>query len=174
MSQVNTNIYTVQVASWQDDGWALRVIREEVFIHEQHVPVELEWDELDANCIHILAMDSAGNPVGTARLLLRGVIGRMAVLASKLPKAVPGERARRNGDALAELKGWRRKGVGSALVLRLLEEARKRHMQQIALNAQTYAMGFYARFGFRTVGDEFIDAGIPHMRMILRLGDHIG
>ena len=51
----------------------IRVIREEVFIHEQHVPVELEWDELDANCIHILAMDSAGNPVGTARLLLNGV-----------------------------------------------------------------------------------------------------
>ncbi|MEP6877716.1 MAG: GNAT family N-acetyltransferase [Nitrosospira sp.] len=151
MSHVNTDIYTVQVASWQDDGWALRVIREEVFIHEQHVPVELEWDELDANCIHILAMDSAGNPVGTARLLLSGVIGRMAVL-----------------------KGWRRKGVGSALALRLLEEARKRHMQQIALNAQTYAKGFYARFGFQTVGDEFIDAGIPHMRMILRLGDHIG
>jgi predicted GNAT family N-acyltransferase len=151
MSQVSTNIYAVQVASWQDDGWALRVIREEVFIHEQHVPVELEWDELDANCIHILAMDLAGNPVGTARLLLSGVIGRMAVL-----------------------KGWRCKGVGSALVLRLLEEARKLHMQQIALNAQTSAKGFYARFGFQTVGDEFIDAGIPHMRMILRLGDHIG
>jgi predicted GNAT family N-acyltransferase len=152
MSQVdtNTNICTVQVASWRDDGWALRIIREEVFIREQHVPVELEWDALDSSCIHILALDSAGNPVGTARLLPEGVIGRMAVL-----------------------KNWRRKGVGSALMLRLLEDARKRHMQQIALNAQVYARGFYARFGFQTVGDEFIDAGIPHRKMILGLDDRI-
>lgn len=148
--QVNTNIYTVQVVDWQDNGWALRAIREAVFIHEQHVPAELEWDELDATCIHMLAMDSAGNSVGTARLLLGGMIGRMAVL-----------------------KEWRRKGVGSALMLRLLEEARKRHMPQVALNAQTYVMVFYARFGFQTVGDEFTDAGIPHMKMILRLDDRV-
>jgi predicted GNAT family N-acyltransferase len=55
----------------------------------------------------------------------------------------------------------------------LLEDARKRHMQQIALNAQVYARGFYARFGFQTVGDEFIDAGIPHRKMILGLDDRI-
>lgn len=150
MTQVNTSVYTVQVADWQDNGWALCAIREAVFVHEQHVPVELEWDELDATCIHMLAMDSAGNSVGTARLLLSGMIGRMAVL-----------------------KEWRRKGVGSALMLRLLEEARKRHMPQVALNAQTYVMAFYARFGFQTVGDEFTDAGIPHMKMILRLDDRV-
>ena len=151
MNQINTDTCTVQVANWQNDGWALRVIREAVFIHEQHVPVELEWDELDATCIHMLAMDPAGNPVGTARLLPSGVIGRMAVL-----------------------REWRCKGVGSVLVLHLLEEARKQHIRRVALNAQTYAMGFYARFGFQTVGDEFMDAGIPHMRMILQLDDRVG
>lgn len=136
------------MASWQDDGWALRMIREEVFVHEQHVPVELEWDTFDASCIHMLAMDSRGNPIGTARLLLNGTIGRMAVL-----------------------KGWRRKGVGSALVLGLLEEARKRHLQQVVLNAQTYVTHFYTKFDFQIVGDEFLDAGILHTRMTLRLGN---
>ena len=138
--------FTVRLANWQDDGPALRAIRETVFIHEQHVPVELEWDEFDASCLHILALDSAGNPIGTARLLPDGHIGRMAVL-----------------------KEWRGRSVGSALLLRLLAEAKKRHLQQVIINAQTYAAGFYTRFSFQTAGEEFIDAGIPHVRMVLQL-----
>lgn len=140
------NGYTVRIASWQNDGLALRMIRETVFIREQHVPVELEWDEFDTNCLHLLAMDSAENPIGTARLLSDGLIGRMAVL-----------------------KEWRGRGVGSALVLRLLEEARKRQIQQVALNAQLHATGFYLKFNFQMVGKEFMDAGIPHVRMNLQL-----
>jgi len=138
--------FTVHLANWQVHGPALRAIRETVFIHEQHVPVELEWDEFDANCLHMLALDSAGYPIGTARLLPDGHIGRMAVL-----------------------KDWRGRSVGSALLLRLLAEARKRHLQQVIVNAQTYAAVFYARFGFQTAGEEFIDAGIPHVRMVLQL-----
>lgn len=138
--------FTVRLANWQDDGPSLRAIRETVFIHEQQVPVELEWDEFDASCLHILALDSAGNPIGTARLLPDGHIGRMAVL-----------------------KEWRDRGVGSALMQRLLEEAKKRHLQQVIVNAQTYAAEFYTRFGFRMAGEEFIDAGIPHVRMVLHL-----
>lgn len=138
--------FTVRLANWQDDGSALRAIRETVFVHEQHVSVELEWDEFDANCLHILAVDSVGNPIGTARLLPDGHIGRMAVL-----------------------REWRRRRVGSSLLQRLLAEAKKRHLKQVIVNAQTYVTGFYTRFGFRTVGEEFIDAGIPHVRMVLRL-----
>lgn len=138
--------YTVRIANWQDDNLALRSIRETVFICEQHVPAELEWDEFDANCLHALAVDSAGNPIGTARLLPDGHIGRMAVL-----------------------KEWRGRSVGSALLRYLLEEARKRQIRQVTVNAQIYAAGFYAKSGFRTTGNEFMDAGIPHVKMILQV-----
>jgi predicted GNAT family N-acyltransferase len=142
----NMNGYTLRLANWQNDSGALRAIRETVFIYEQGVPPELEWDEADANCIHLLAMDSVGKPIGTARLSRDGSVGRMAVL-----------------------KDWRGKGVGSALVGCLLGEARSRQIKQIGLNAQTYAVGFYLKFGFQAVGEEFLDAGIPHVRMVLRL-----
>lgn len=142
------NTYTVRVANWKDDGLALRTIRETVFIREQRVPVELEWDEFDPNCLHLLAIDLAGNPIGTARLLPDGVIGRMAVL-----------------------KEWRNRDVGSTLLLRLLEEAWKRKIQHVTLNAQLPAKGFYGKFGFRIAGEEFMDAGIPHVRMILCEGN---
>ena len=137
--------YTVRGTSWREDSWALRLIREAVFIREQGVPVELEWDEFDMNCIHALAADSMNNPVGTARLLLDGSIGRMAVL-----------------------KEWRERHVGSALMHWLLREAGDRQMRQIALNAQTHAAEFYKKFGFQVVGKQFLDAGIPHVRMVLR------
>ncbi|SEP05550.1 GNAT family N-acetyltransferase [Nitrosovibrio sp. Nv6] len=140
------NGYNVRNASWQCDNHALRSIREKVFIREQGVPVELEWDEFDASCIHALAADSAGNPIGTARFLPVGTIGRMAVL-----------------------KEWRGKGVGGALLQWLLQEAGDRQFQQVALNAQIYAAGFYAKFGFRIEGEKFLDAGIPHVKMVLRL-----
>lgn len=138
--------FTMRLADWQTDAPALRIIRETVFVREQHVPVELEWDEFDASCLHVLALDSASNPIGTARLLPDGHIGRMAVL-----------------------REWRGHSVGSALLLWLLEEAKRRHLQQVIVNAQTYAAGFYTKFDFQTAGEEFIDAGIPHVRMVLHL-----
>lgn len=137
--------YLVRAASWQDDIRALRGIREAVFIHEQGVPAELEWDEFDVNCIHVLASDSAANPVGTARLLPDGSIGRMAVL-----------------------REYRGKRVGTALMHWLLREAESRQMQQVTLNAQAYAIEFYKKFGFRVTGTAFLDAGISHIRMVLR------
>ncbi|BCT66828.1 Acetyltransferase [Nitrosospira sp. NRS527] len=141
----DVSAYTVRIASWQDDIRALRRIREAVFIYEQGVPAELEWDEFDVNCIHVLASDSAANPVGTARLLLDGSIGRMAVL-----------------------REYRGKRVGTALMQRLLREAESRQMQQVTLNAQVYAIEFYKKFGFRVTGKAFLDAGISHVRMVLR------
>lgn len=137
--------YLVRAASWQHDIQALRGIREAVFIREQGVPAELEWDDFDVNCIHVLASDSAANPVGTARLLPDGSIGRMAVL-----------------------REYRGKRVGTALMHWLLREAGSRQMQQVTLNAQAYAIEFYKKFGFQVIGKEFLDAGISHVRMVLR------
>ncbi len=135
----------IRMADWLVDGAEVKAIREMVFIHEQQVPVELEWDGLDADCIHVLAF-SGEKPIGTARLQLNGHVGRMAVL-----------------------KHWRNKGVGSAMLQRLLIEIHNRGIQYAVLNAQITAADFYRRFGFKAEGEEFMDVGIPHVRMVLEV-----
>lgn len=144
-SRTNMSLCIVRAASWQEDGAALRAVREAVFIREQGVPAELEWDEFDVVCVHLLALNPSGNPIGTARLLPDASVGRMAVL-----------------------RDWRCKGVGSALMDRLLKEAENRQLPSVTLSAQTHATGFYSRFGFRQSGPEFLDAGIPHVKMMLQ------
>ncbi|WP_375541098.1 GNAT family N-acetyltransferase [Nitrosomonas sp.] len=136
----------MRIVQWQDAAPSLRAVREAVFIHEQHVPEELEWDAFDPVSTHLLATSSAGDPVGAARLLPDGHIGRMAVL-----------------------KAWRGKGIGSAMLQRLLDESRQRGMTKVALNAQVTAKTFYAKFGFQVSGGEFIEAGMPHVKMFLKL-----
>ncbi len=141
--------YTAHLVTWQTAESQLRAIRTEVFIHEQRVPEELEWDGEDPHAIHALAADRSGNPIGTARLLLHGElahIGRMAVLPA-----------------------WRGQGVGASLLQSLLDEAKKLGAGSVFLNAQTYAVPFYERFNFVREGAEFLDAGIPHYRMTLTL-----
>ncbi|MBS0496690.1 MAG: GNAT family N-acetyltransferase [Gammaproteobacteria bacterium] len=136
----------IQVVHWGEAEPALRAIRTAVFIHEQHVPEAMEWDEFDAISVHLLAHDTAGQPVGTARLLPDGHIGRMAVL-----------------------KEWRGQGIGSAMLRKLLQELTQRHQRKALLNAQTSAVPFYEKFGFRVLGEEFMEAGIPHVKMTLSL-----
>ncbi|HUL93552.1 MAG TPA: GNAT family N-acetyltransferase [Burkholderiales bacterium] len=143
--------FTVRIMNWRDALPLARPVREKVFIEEQNVPRELEWDEWDERCDHALACDSAGNPIGTARLLPDGRIGRMAVS-----------------------KEWRRKGVGSALLAALLDRARGRGTTRSLLHAQTQAAGFYRRFGFSERGEEFLEAGIPHVEMTLDLVPRTG
>ena len=126
----------------------LRQVRESVFILEQHVPVELEWDGIDADCVHALAMSEDGQAIGTGRLLQDGHIGRMAVL-----------------------REWRNQGVGKQLMDFLMTEARNKHYPLLLLNSQVSAVAFYERFGFVTRGDEFDEAGIPHLEMVLELSE---
>jgi predicted GNAT family N-acyltransferase len=120
-------------------------VREDVFVREQQVPLELEWDEMDEKSAHVLA-EAGALPIGTGRLLPDGHIGRMAVLAS-----------------------WRGRGVGAALLTELLAMATKRGMHQVILHAQTHARRFYERHGFRAQGAEFMEANIAHVRMLKRL-----
>jgi len=138
--------FTVREAKWEEAGEQLRAIREHVFIREQGVPEDMEWDGLDAECFHLVAETGLGDAIGTVRLLADGHVGRMAVL-----------------------KEWRGKGVGSALLLRTIELARDMELRRVVLNAQTSALGFYLKAGFTTLGGEFMDAGIPHYRMELVL-----
>lgn len=139
-----SHVVPVQIVSWENAASALRAIRTAVFIYEQGVPEELEWDEFDAISVHVLAINVAGKPVGTARLLPDGHIGRMAVL-----------------------KEWRKQGYGSAMLQELLKELERRHQPEAQLNAQTSAIPFYQKFGFRVLGEEFMEAGIPHVKMAL-------
>ncbi len=137
--------FTLQLCAWQDAEPALRAIRTRVFIQEQNVPEALEWDGEDAHAVHALARDAHGNAIGTARLLLHeqvAHIGRMAVLPE-----------------------WRGQGVGRALLDNILAAAQARGARAAFLNAQTTAVAFYARAGFAVEGAEFLDAGIPHLRM---------
>lgn len=120
------------------------MVREAVFIHEQHVPEELEWDGEDEGALHALAVDENGNVIGTGRLLSDGHIGRMAVLPQ-----------------------WRGRGVGKEILLELLHYC-KQHSLMPYLDAQTHATGFYRALGFMEEGEEFMDAGIPHRRMVYR------
>jgi predicted GNAT family N-acyltransferase len=134
--------FAVRVADWAADEARLRAVRLAVFVVEQNIPEELEWDALDAASIHALAEDPSGTPVGCGRLLPDGHIGRMAVLSD-----------------------WRGRGVGAALLERLIALARARGDARVLLNAQVQAMPFYARFGFVPEGDAFMEADIPHRAM---------
>ena len=136
----------VREVDWNARRSELHAIRRAVFIEEQHVPEELEWDEADAHCRHVLAFSPEGEAVGTGRLLPDGHIGRMAVL-----------------------KAWRGRGAGSAILNRLLDLARASGFDTVRLHAQTHAVGFYAKHGFTVTGDEFMEAGIPHRAMTQRL-----
>ena len=126
---------------------ALRAVREPVFVQEQQVPLALEWDELDPLCVHVIARDADGRPIGTGRLTPERRIGRMAVLP-----------------------GWRGRGVGDALLAALVDEARARRWPEVTLHAQVTAIGFYAKHGFVPVGGRFMEAGIAHQTMRRRLG----
>lgn len=119
----------------------MRDIRKRVFIDEQKVAPELEWDEDDATATHFL-LTADGTALGTARLLPSGRIGRVALL----PAA-------------------RGKGLGRTLMLAIMDHARQVGMQQLELSAQTHALGFYVQLGFVSCSDVYLEAGIPHQSM---------
>jgi len=121
-------------------------IRMRVFVSEQGVPRDIELDDDDQHAIHFLAT-SSGRAVGTARLVMRGKkakVGRMAVL-----------------------KKYRRKGIGAALLTRVIAAAKRRGARIIFLHAQITVIEFYEKMGFRCVGPVFDEAGIAHRTMVL-------
>ena len=135
----------IREATWESDAKDLSGIRRVVFIEEQNVSEEDEWEGGEEDCWHWIAVVD-GRPVGTARLKPNGTIGRMAVL-----------------------KEFRSRGVGTSLLQRATNKVRSLGLGAAQLNAQTHAVAFYARFGFRVEGAEFQDAGIPHVRMTLNI-----
>ena len=134
--------FSVRRASWPRDQAAIASIRDDVFVRELGVSAALERDGRDARCEHAIAEDADGRAVGCARLLADGSIGRVAVR-----------------------RDWRSRGVGGALLERLVEIAASRGQTRVSLNAQTNACGFYARHAFARVGEPWIEAGIEHVTM---------
>ena len=147
MTMTDYSGFAVRELVWEQGRQALSTVRKAVFIDEQGVPEALEWDSCDADARHLLAEDADGKPIGTARLLGDGRIGRMAVLSA-----------------------WRGRGVGRALLDEALRLARRQGMASVYLDAQVTSIGFYRRSGFVAYGEVFPDAGIPHRRMKMHLG----
>ena len=138
--------FTLIETDWAHDALRLSAVRRAVFIDEQGVPEAMEWDEHDAVSVHWLATSDDGTPIGCARLLPDGHIGRMAVLPA-----------------------WRGRGVGHALLAAAIDAAQTRGYTTLKLSAQTHAAAFYAQAGFIVVGDEYEEAGIPHVAMQMSL-----
>lgn len=130
------------------DWPACRAIRTRVFIEEQGVPEETEYDGLDEACVQLVACIGDA-VVGTARLRI--------VDGSAKAERVAVDRDRR------------RSGIGRALMRGLEQQAREQGHDRMVLNAQLEAIPFYESLGYRAEGERFEEAGIPHRRMTLRL-----
>ena len=131
---------------WVDLEPQLKQIRTEVFIEEQHVPAYIEWDALDADAIHLLALDEKNQPVGCARILKHGRVGGIAVA-----------------------KPWRGSGLGKALLEKAVQICRRLNMPTINISSQTHAIKFYEKAGFVVTSEAYIDANIWHVDMVLKL-----
>ena len=142
MSSENIKIH---IASWQNDKEVLAKIRRHIFIEEQNVPEELEWDEHDNSSTHFF-VTSDDRVIAVARLKTDGQIGRMGVLAE-----------------------YRRQGIGSKLLNFVLQLAASRNLDRVYLHAQTQAITFYQEHGFIARGDIFFEANIPHREMLKKI-----
>jgi predicted GNAT family N-acyltransferase len=137
----------VRLGGWQALGPEAQAIRSAVFIDEQRIPAEMEWDAADAGCVHAVAYNRFGRALATGRLLEHvpgtAKIGRMAVLPA--------------------LRG---SGIGRALLEALMAHARQRGEREVLLHAQAGAEAFYQRLGFQPRGPRFEEAGIVHVEML--------
>ncbi|NCU18430.1 GNAT family N-acetyltransferase [Pallidibacillus pasinlerensis] len=126
-------------------------IREEVFVKEQGVPLEDEFDEYDqlnGNCEHILVYHE-GEAVGTGRV-------RVVEGGGKL-------------ERICILKSYRKLGIGKVIVQGLENIAKEKGLEKVKLHGQTHAEGFYQKLGYETASDEFMEDGIPHYLMVKEL-----
>ena len=136
----------IRYANWLQDMKMIKHIRRTVFVNEQRVPEEIDFDGLDGSSTHWLAFGDSNIPIGTARMQKDGHFGRMAVL-----------------------KHYRNNGVGKKIFESALTYAVEKKFPKVWLHSQITAVGFYKKFGFTEVGDMFLDAWIEHMLMTKEL-----
>lgn len=137
----------IRVTTFEEAETDIRTVRDIVFGGEQKVAPKLDWDGKDPGCIHVVAANGGGGPVGTGRIQPDGKIGRLAVL-----------------------KQWRSCGVGGGMLEMLIESARRQGLGKVYLHAQVHALAFYEKKGFVKTGDCFIEADILHVRMDRDIG----
>ena len=145
--------YFIKSGLWSELKLDAEQIRRQVFIQEQSIPEQDEWDNQDAVSLHFVVYDlhlendlKSNQAIATARLLENNSIGRVAVL-----------------------KSYRSKGVGRLIMQQIIEHARTEKRQFLKLSSQLHAISFYESFGFQVKGEEYLDCGIPHIDMYLEL-----
>lgn len=145
--------YFIKSGLWSELKLDAEKIRRQVFIQEQSILEQDEWDALDAVSLHFVVYDrhlendlKINQAIATARLLENNSIGRVAVL-----------------------KSYRSKGVGRLIMQQIIEHARTEKRQFLKLSSQLHAIAFYESFGFQVKGGEYLDCGIPHIDMYLKL-----
>ena len=131
--------------TWIEAENDLRAIRTPVFIEEQLVAPDFEWDEVDQTAVHLLATHEI-EPIACLRIIDYHKIGRMAVL-----------------------RDWRRKGLGSALLIEAVKICKAHGSKSLQLSAQTHAIHFYQQAGFKVISEVYQDLHIPHVDMQLDL-----
>ena len=141
------NVLNLRIGDWQMLNTDAKFVREQVFILEQQIPAADEWDAMDEQAIHFVLFDT-DQAIATARLLPDHHSGRVAVL-----------------------KSHRGLGVGADLMRKVMDYADQQQHPFLALSAQVYATAFYEQLGFQRYGEEYLDCGIPHMMMHLKLSD---
>ena len=134
--------FRIESSRYDQQKRGIQHVRRQVFIEEQGIDPAEEWDELDTDATFAIAVDANNHVIGTARLLSQGKIGRLAVL-----------------------REYRRQGVATALLRHLLDLAKQRGYERIALSAQQSVMEFYLKQGFEPVGPPHVEVGIPHQNM---------
>lgn len=148
MNNIDYSPITVRPATWPDDKQQLLSIRTRAFVDEQQEPADEKLDEHDTTAQHWLAYDT-DKPVGAIRLVNSSKVGRLAVLPE-----------------------YRGKGVGGALMRRIILDASSGGITNLTLQAQAQTIPFYEKFGFQARGPEFEEAGITHREMVLDLGPY--
>lgn len=147
--------YEVRVAEEAADREACFAVRKEVFVGEQGVPEDIEYDAYDEGALHVLAVREDGLPLGTGRLLY----------GEEAAAKTDGDLTVGSLGRLAVKRETRGLGVGAAIVAGIEDAARARGLAAVDLHAQTHALGFYERLGYVAYGAEFQDAGIAHRAM---------
>jgi len=177
--------FTIHPVTWHDAEPLLRLVREAVFMREQGVPAELEWDGLDESAHHVLAVSATGQAIGCGRILPNGHdtveihdetshvhFPHLNPLPQAGEEANESLRESKNSahiGRIAVLPEWRGKKVGTALLQGLIEYAKARHHSEVDIDAQVQALPFYRNHDFVEEGEVFMDAGIPHRKMRLKL-----
>ena len=136
--------FSIQKVDWETHRSELLEIRIQVFVKEQSVPIEEEEDASDPGSIHIIVYSSSGQAAATGRLTPKGWIGRMAVL-----------------------KEYRGLGLGLTILKELTALGFEHSLTEIWLSAQTHAIPFYEKLGYKIHGEIYDDCNIPHQDMFL-------